>query len=198
MSQKRGFFWGFLHKCINLGKNRVGLCFFPGLSGVKNFTVLDRPWATMAKHGTLPEYMYQRRNIVTERVDVFSDDNSSTAEAVDVDVEQADEASDTEENLDEVDEFDPSSDEEEDAEGLELHRPTTMKSEDRQTFYLGHGPDMEKLFEKYMHIDARDTTMMYNVMLRCNVIECCIVFGFYLIFHAVIRFYVKYRTVLRF
>ena len=84
----------------------------------------------MAKHGTLPEYMYQRRNIVTERVDVFSDDNSSTAEAVDVDVEQADEASDTEENLDEVDEFDPSSDEEEEDERLELHRPTMMKLED--------------------------------------------------------------------
>ena len=73
----------------------------------------------MAKHGKLPEYMYQRRNIVTELIDVFSNDNSNTAEAVDVDVEQVDEASETEENLDEVGEFDPSSDEE-DFEGLEL------------------------------------------------------------------------------
>ena len=91
----------------------------------------------MAKHGTLPEYMYQRRNIATERVDVFANDNPNTAEAVDVDVdiEQADEASDTEENLDEVNEFNPSSDEEEDVEGLEL--PQTNHGEiGRSTDFL--------------------------------------------------------------
>ncbi len=81
-----------------------------------------RQETTMAKHGTMPEYMYQRRNIVTERVDVFSDNNPSATEDVDVRVEEVEEAidSDAEENLDEVDEFDSSSDEEEDDEGLEL------------------------------------------------------------------------------
>ena len=70
----------------------------------------------MGKLGTLPEYMCQRRNKVTERVDMLSDNNHDTTEDIDVSEGRVDE----EDKLGEVDEFDVSSDEEGADERLEL------------------------------------------------------------------------------
>ncbi len=65
--------------------------------------------------------MNQRQNIVTERVDVFSDCHSDKEENLDVSDDQFSAASDAEdaemlENLDEVDEFDSRCDEEDEEE----------------------------------------------------------------------------------
>ena len=93
------------------------------------------------KHRTLPEYMYQRCNIVIEHVDVFSDKYPNITDDTDVSEERVDEESVEEENLDEVDEFDFSSDEEEDGKGLELANHNEIRKS--QTFKLVHVHNME-------------------------------------------------------
>ncbi len=106
-----------------------------------------RQETTMVKQGTLPEYMYQRKNILTERVHVFSDCHPNTGGNFDVSDDQFSEASDAEmsENFDEVDEFDSSSDED-DEEELR-HQQANHDEIGKSTFYLGHGHAVEEPFD---------------------------------------------------
>ena len=80
-----------------------------------------RQETTMARHGTLPEFMYQRQCEFSERpVGIAFDEQGNTADA----------AKENELEEDEADEFDQSSDEEVSEDGRENTRcPTLLQGE---------------------------------------------------------------------
>ena len=90
-----------------------------------------RQETTIARHGTLPEFMYQRQFEISERpVAIAFDEQGNTADA----------AKENELEEDEADEFDQSSDEEVSEDGREKTRCPTLLQEEigsSATFLLG-------------------------------------------------------------